>query len=414
MTSETSRPGGGDSARSHTKQRRLKQRRLLPDLTPWRRSRDFRLLWSSGLITRIGSICALVAMPLQAKQLTGSAVAVGAIGGVELVPILIFGLYGGSLADVVDRRKLALLTEIGLGIVSALLLLNALLPRPALWPLYAAAIGASALQGLQQPASQALLPRLVPHDQLTAAMSLISVQWTVSAVVGPAIGGLLVVTLRPSTGYAVDTATFAGSVLLLFRLRPVPPTSHGERPSWPHVRAGFRYAASRPDLIGTYATDMAAMFFALPTAVFPFLADDLHAPWALGLLYTAPSVGNLLATLTSGWTARTHRHGRLVLIGFAVWGAGVAAAGLTDRLWLALIALAVAGAGNFVADLFRVTIWNASVPDELRGRLAGIELLTSTIGPSLGDVRAGLVTAGFGARTALSTGGWPAWCRWPR
>jgi MFS family permease len=236
-------------------------------------------------------------------------------------------------------------------------------------------------------------------------MSLISVQWTVSAVIGPAIGGLLAATLGPPTGYAVDTATFAISVLLLARLRPVPPSGAAERPSRPHITAGFRYAASRPDLIGTYATDMAAMFFAIPTAVFPFLADDLHAPWALGLLYTAPSVGNLLATLTSGWTTRTHRHGRLILVGFAVWGAGIAGAGLTDQLWPALAMLAVAGAGNFVADLFRVTIWNASVPDELRGRLAGIELLTSTVGPSLGDVRAGLVTAGFGVRTSLSTGG---------
>jgi MFS family permease len=402
MTSETSRPAhvpGGDSAQPRP------HKRLLPDLTPWRRSRDFRLLWSAGLITRIGSICTLVALPLQAKQLTGSAVAVGALGGVELVPILIFGLYGGALADVVDRRRLVLFTELALGAVSAFLLLNALFPRPALWPLYAAAVCAAALQGLQQPAGQALLPRLVPHVHLTAAMSLIAVQWTVSAVVGPAIGGFVAATAGPSTAYATDVATFAVSALLIARLRPVPPTGAVDRPSWRHILAGTRYAASRPDLIGTYATDLAAMFFALPTAVFPFLADRLHAPWALGLLYAAPAAGNLLATLTSGWTGRIHHHGRLVLLGFTIWGAGVGAAGLADRLWFALPMLAVAGAGNFVADLFRVTIWNASVPDHLRGRLAGIELLTSSVGPSLGDLRAGLVTAGFGVRTALSTGG---------
>jgi MFS family permease len=379
--------------------------RWLPDLTPWRGSRDFRLLLSSGLITNVGSTFTLVALPLQAKLLTGSAVAVGALGAAELVPILVFGLYGGALADALDRRLLALLTEISLAAVVAFLLVNSLLDRPLLWPLYAAAALTAALQGLQQPSTSALLPRLVPHDQLAAAMSLVSVQWTAQAVLGPSIGGLVAGIFGPSVAFAVDLGTFAVSALLLAGLRPVPATDAAGWPSWRHIAEGCRYAMSRPDLIGTYVLDMAAMCFALPTTVFPFLADDLHAPWALGLLYTAPAVGNLVATLTSGWTGRVHRHGRMVVLGFAVWGAGIGMAGLTGRLWLTLGLLAVAGAGNFVADLFRVTIWNASVPDRLRGRLAGIELLTSSVGPSLGEVRAGLVAGRFGVRAALATGG---------
>jgi MFS family permease len=380
------------------------RRRLLPDLTPWRASRDFRLLWSSGLVSNIGTMFTLVALPLQAKLLTGSAVAVGALGAAELIPILVFGLYGGALADTMDRRLLALLTEIGLATVIAFLLVNSLLTRPMLWPLYAAAALTAALHGIQQPATSALLPRLVPHDQLTAAMSLVSVQWTAQAVIGPSIGGLVAGIFGPQIGYAVDLGSFVVSIAFLARMRPMPAQAQG-RPEWRHIVEGCRYAWQRPELIGTYVVDMAAMCFALPTALFPFLADDLHVPWALGLLYTAPAVGNLVATLTSGWAGRVHRHGRLVVVGFAVWGAGIGAAGLTGHLWLTLALLAVAGAGNFVADLFRVTIWNASVPDRLRGRLAGIELLTSSVGPSLGDVRAGLVAGRFGVRVALATGG---------
>jgi MFS family permease len=409
----TTTPTSGDDARPtapprpppRPPDRRRTARRLLPDLTPWHGSRDFRLLWSAGLISNTGAMFTLVALPLQAKLLTGSAVAVGALGAAELIPILVFGLYGGALADALDRRLLALLTEVGLGVVVTCLLLDSLLPHPMLWPLYAAAALIAALHGIQGPATSALLPRLVPHDQLTAAMSLVSVQWTTQAVIGPSVGGLVAGIFGPSVGYAVDIGTFVVSVALLARLRPVPARSDAGRPSWQHIAEGCRYAMSRPELIGTYVVDMAAMCFALPTVLFPFLADDLRVPWALGLLYTAPAIGNLVATLTSGWTGRVHRHGRLVVLGFAVWGAGIGAAGLTGHLWLTLALLAVAGAGNFVADLFRVTIWNASVPDRLRGRLAGIELLTSSVGPSLGDVRAGLVAGRFGVRVALATGG---------
>jgi MFS family permease len=391
-------PAGDDSGST--------RRRLLPDLTPWRTSRDFRLLWTSGLITMIGSTFTLVAMPLQVKQLTGSAVAVGALGAVELIPVLVFGLYGGALADRLDRRRLALVTELCLAGVAALLLVNSLLGRPALWPLYAAGALTACLQGLQQPAVQALLPRLVPHEQLTAAMSFISIQWSVGGVLGPALGGLVAAVLGPTTAFTVDLVSFVVSALLLVRLRPVPVGPDNESvPTWQHIAEGFRYAVGRPELIGTYVADMAAMCFAVPTTIFPFLADQLGAPWSLGLLYAATSVGNLVATLTSGWTGRVHRHGRLVLAGFALYGGGICAAGLAGQLWLTLVTLGVAGAGNFVADLFRVTIWNASVPDRLRGRLAGIELLTSSVGPSVGEVRAGVVTARFGVRAALAGGG---------
>jgi MFS family permease len=378
---------------------------VLPDLTPWRESRDFRLLWSSGLITNIGSSFALIALPLQAKLLTGSAVAVGALGAAELIPIMVFSLYGGVLADAMDRRKLAVLTELAFCLVAAISVVNSLLPHPMLWWLYAAAALGASLQGMQQPATSALLPRLVPPDQLNAAIALGSVQWTAQAVIGPALGGFVVAAAGPAVGYAVDLGTFVVSVLLLSQLRPVPATGDVDRVSWRAILAGSRYALSRSDLVGTYLVDMAAMCLAVPTSLFPFLADDLHAPWALGLLYTAPAAGNLVATAASGLAAKVHRHGRLVVLGFVVYGTALAAAGLTDQLWLVLCLLAVAGAGNFVGDLARVTIWLESVPDRLRGRVGGVELLTSAVGPSLGELRGGLVAGRFGVRTALTTGG---------
>jgi MFS family permease len=382
-------------------------RRLLPDATPWRTSRDFRLLWSSGTITTVGSVFALVALPLQIKEITGSPFAVGAIGLVELVPTVVFGLYGGVLADSLDRRLMTLLTEIGLGLLTLLLLVNTLGGHPALWPLYVVAGCVAALQGLQQPSLEAILPRVVPNEQIPAAIAFSAVRWSVAGIAGPPVAGVVIATAGLTVAYAVDALTFLLSVLLLFRVRPVPASAEAEPPSWRAMGAGVRYASRRPELVGTYLVDLAETFLALPLALFPFLADGLHARWALGLLYAASGVGGLIVTSTSGWTGRVHRHGRLVLAGGAVWGAAMIGVGFGygAGLWLVLVLLVVAGAGHMVSDLFRSFIWNQSIPDRLRGRLAGIEMLTGSMGPQLGDVRAGAVGARVGAGASIWTGG---------
>jgi MFS family permease len=185
----------------------------------------------------------------------------------------------------------------------------------------------------------------------------------------------------------------------------VPPLVDGLRPSLRGIAQGLRYAWGRRELLGTYAVDLSAMFFAMPTALFPFLADDLGAPWALGLLYSAGSVGSLAATLTSGWTSHVHRHGRWVVYAAAAWGGSIALAGLTSDVVWALVFLAMAGAADMVSGLFRLTIWNQTIPDELRGRLAGIELLSYSIGPVLGQSRAGMVAAATSVRTSIVSGG---------
>lgn len=378
---------------------------VLPDLTPWRSSRDFRLLWMQGLITYLGSVTAMIALPLQIKELTDSPVAVGAMGAVELVPLVVFGLYGGALADAVDRRKVIVLTEAGLGLLATVLLLNALLPQPMLWPMYIVAGGVAALAGLQRPAVDSLLARIVPHDQLPAAAALNALRWQTGAIAGPALAGLLVTYAGNVPAYGISAAFFAVSVLMCRRLSPVPPIEHAAKPSWRGIVEGARYAWSRPVLLGTYAVDLAAMFFAFPNTIFPFLADELDAQWSLGLMYSAGAVGSLLLSLTSGWVSRTQRHGLLVVFGAAGWGLAMVAAGWVSSVWLVLVFLALAGAGDMLSGLGRSTIWNQTIPDRLRGRLAGIEVLSYSIGPQLGQVRAGAMAGWTGSRPAIWSGG---------
>ncbi|MBH5334550.1 MFS transporter [Streptomyces pactum] len=380
-------------------------RSLLPDLSPWRSSRDFRLMWVAGLVTAFGSFLTLVALPLQVKELTGSAFAVGAIGAVELVPLIVFGLYGGALADAVDRRTLIVLTEAGLGLLSALLLVNSLLPDPMLWPLYVAAAVASALAGLQRPALDAVVARIVPLEQQTAAAALNALRWQLSAIAGPSLAGVVVAYAGLPLAYGLDVLTYLASLVLGLMLTASPPAEDAEKPSLAAIAAGARYAWRRKELLGTYVVDMAAMLFAFPNAIFPFLADDLDAPWALGLMYAAGSVGSVLVSVTSGWTSRIHRHGRMVVLGAAVWGAAMAVAGWAGNIWLVLLALVVAGGADMVSGLFRSTIWNQTIPDELRGRLAGIELLSYATGPQIGQVRAGGMAGLTGVRTAVWSGG---------
>ncbi|MEU9985490.1 MFS transporter [Streptomyces sp. NPDC048045] len=378
---------------------------LLPDLTPWKTSADFRRLWASGLISNFGSFLTFVALPVQLKNLTGSAAAVGAIGAVELLPLIVFGLYGGALADALDKRGLIVRTEAGQGLLSAALLVNALLPHPAVWPLYLIAALSSALVSVQRPALDSLLPRIVAHDDLPAAASLNSLRWTVGGVAGPAVAGVVVAYAGLGWAYAADLLTFVVSLAFVVRIAPSPAAHEATRPDLRAIAEGARYAWSRKELLGTYAVDLAAMFLAMPMAVLPFLADELHAAWSLGLMYATFPLGALLVGLTSGWASRINRHGRMVVLSAALWGLAVTAAGLVGNVWLVLLLLTVAGGCDMVSGVFRAAMWNQTIPDGLRGRLAGIELLSYSVGPQLGQVRSGGVAAWTGVRTSVWSGG---------
>jgi MFS family permease len=254
---------------------------LRPDLAPLRSSRGFRLVLASRTVTAFGTLAVEVALLVQAKQLTGSPLAVALLGVAELVPLVVFGLYGGVLADRFDRRALMRWCEAGLACCGVLLAVNARLPHPALWPLYVLSAVISAVSALQRPSFDASVPRLVPREQLTAAAALLSMSQNASFLLGSALGGVLAVTPGPWLVYGLDAAGLAISFGLLTLLDPLPgAAAEAERPAAPlrGITAGLRYAATRRDLLGSYLVDLAAMIFAYPNALFPFMAADLHAP----------------------------------------------------------------------------------------------------------------------------------------
>jgi len=378
---------------------------LRPDLTPLRVAPGFRMVFASRTITAFGSLATEVALLVQARQLTGSPLAVGLLGVAELIPLIVFGLYGGALADRFDRRTLLRWCEAGLGGCAVLLLVNALLPRPAVWPLYALAALMMAFAALQRPSFDASVPRLVARDQLTAASALLSMSQNVNFILGSALGGVLAVSPGPWLVYALDAAGFAASFCFLTRLHALPGTPEEQPPVLRGILAGLRYAISRRDLLGSYVADLSAMIFAYPNALFPFLAADLHASWATGLMFTAPSIGALVITLASGWMGRVRRHGAAIALAAAAWGAAIAGFGLAPDLALALACLVAAGAADMISGIFRDTLWNQTIPDELRGRLAGVELLSYGVGPPAGQLRSGVVASLAGTRFSLVSGG---------
>jgi MFS family permease len=369
------------------------------------RHRDFRLLSVGQLLTFTGSMITSVAVPFQLYRLTGSTLLVGLLAVAELAPLLATGLLGGALADARDRRGMVQLTELGLAVLSAVLVANALATRPRVWLLFVVASLAAALYGLQRPSLDALLPRLVPREEMAAAAALTSLRMSLGMVGGPALGGLLVALFGLAATYAVDVATFAFSLTMLRLMRAVPPPPDAARPSLRGVAEGLRYARSRQELLGTYVADVVVMVFGMPEALFPAIATRYGGAGVLGLLYAAPSVGSLLANATSGWTGRVQRHGRAILLAAGMWGAAIAAFGFAGPLWLALVLLGCAGAADMVSGIFRTVIWNQTIPDQLRGRLAGIELLSYSTGPLLGNVEAGAVAAVVGVRASVVSGG---------
>jgi MFS family permease len=380
-------------------------RGLAIDVTPLRASRDFRLLFIGQSVTFFGSMMTFVVLPWQMYQLTRSSLMVGLLGVAEFVPILLMAFVGGALADYVDRRRMVRATELALAAGTCVLILNSLLPQPRVWVLYACAALFAALNGLQRPSLDSLIPRLVPAEMMPAAVALRSAGTTVSMIAGPAAGGVLVAAFGPAVAYAVDLVTFLASLVALALVRAVPPPPGADRPSLRTVVEGLRYAWGRKELLGTYLIDINAMFFGMPMALFPAVAEGFGGASVAGLLYASPAVGMFVATMTSGWAKRVNRHGLAVAVAAGCWGLAIVGFGLARSLWVAVVCLALAGAADMVSGLFRGTIWNQTIPDHLRGRLAGVEMVSYTTGPLLGNAEAGLAASLFGVRASVVAGG---------
>ncbi|MFF5972140.1 MFS transporter [Streptomyces sp. NPDC012769] len=380
------------------------RRKLFADLTPLRSSADYRRLWFGNTVTWVGQGMTTLAISLQVYDITRSPFSVGLVGLFTLVPLVVFGLYGGAIADTVDRRKLGLVSATGLAVLSAALATAALVGFHRVWFLYGIVSLQAVCAALNAPARSAMIPRLLPAEQLHAANALNSMTTTFGTLVGPSLGGLIVGLAGYQTAYLIDAVAFSASLYAMWRLPSMlPDRTGGKRAS---VLDGLRFLTTRPNLRMTFFSDFCAMILAHPRALFPAVAVLWYGGDArtAGLLVAAPAFGALLGGVLSGWQGRIRHHGQAILLAVASWGTAIAVFGLTRNLWLGLLLLAVAGYSDTVSMIFRNTMMQVAAPDEMRGRLQGVFIVVVAGGPRLGDFLAGSV-ADLTSPTVAITGG---------
>jgi MFS family permease len=383
-------------------------RRLFLDLSPLRYDRKFRWLWLGQLVNNAGRQVTLIALPFQLYLQTGSALAIGGLAAVTLVALLIFALPGGSLADAYDRRRLLLVTQLSLALTSVALGLLALMGHPSVTLIYLVAFVATAISTVDRPSRRAAMARVVEPERLRAALVLDQASLQAATVLGPALGGLLIAATGIATAYFLDAATFVAAFAAVLMIGPLPPSGHALRPGLKSIVEGLTFLRRAPVVLATFAADLDAMVFGLPTALFPIFAVTAFHGGAetLGLLVAAPAVGAVAAVVTTGWVGGVRRQGRAVLIAIGVWGAAICAAGLlVFSLPLVLICLVIAGAADMISAVFRGTILQVATPDELRGRIWSTQMLVVMGGPRLGDLESTAVAAAIGAPFSLLSGG---------
>jgi MFS family permease len=377
---------------------------MLIDITPLKVSRDYRLLFFGQLVSFFGSMMSFIIVPWQMFHLTGSNEMVGYIYLAEFVPMFSLAFVGGALADALDKRKMLRVTEIGQTIVTVILLLNSLSPTPHIWVLYLIVALHAGLAALQRPAFESLIQKIIPDELMSAVAALNAFRFTFGAIVGPSLAGIITAQFTVTTAYAIDLVTFVASLFAVFAISAVPAPENAERPSLKSIIEGCRYALSRQELLGTYLIDICAMFFAFPQALYPALAS-VYGEKYLGFFPAALAVGTLVANLTSGWAKKIHRHGLMVSIAAALWGVGIIFFGMAESLWVALFFLGAAGFFDMISGMFRMTIWNQTIPNYIRGRLASLEMISYLTGPMLGGAKMGIVAERYGVRTAIISGG---------
>ncbi len=386
---------------------RTRARGLALDTTPLRASRAYRNLLVGDAVSVVGTQITAVAVPIQVYEQTGSVFAVGLVGLAGLLPIVLFGLYGGAVADAVDRRRLVLFTTVGQALLSTLLLAYAVAGLHWTWLLYLVVAGQAGLFALDSPARQAFVPRLLPVHLLPAANALRQIEFNIGVSCGPLLAGVLVGRFGFGSAYGLDAVSFTASLWAVAALPSMAPDGGGRRAGLASVVEGLRFLATRPVLLLTFVVDLVAMVFAMPRALFPALASQVYngGPQTVGLLYSALAVGALLGALGGGWFGRIRRQGLAVLAAVVAWGVSVTLFGLTDRLWLGLLLLAAAGASDMISAVFRTAILQAAAPDEMRGRLGGVFIVVVAGGPRLGDGRAGAAASLVGLQGAVVAGG---------
>jgi MFS family permease len=404
MPEEHRGPGRGGRVRSQLS-------RVAVDLTPLRVSRDFRWLWSGTFVSALGSQFARVGLYWQVYALTGSPAAVGLLGLSGLAGNVAGTLVGGSFIDAHDRRTVMIWTQVAHIVVAGVLVAGAVAGHPPQLLLHTANALTWFLGAIDFPARQAAIPRLIGSDRMPAAMALNQVLWQITGIVGPAVAGVLIAATGPAWAYAADLVSYVGLLVAALAIRPLPPepAPDGERAVGARAVAdGFRFVAAGRLIQSTFAIDLVAMIFGMPSALFPILAGTQfdRGPEVAGLLFAAPAVGALAQALAAGSVTRIHRQGDAVIWAVVGWGAAIAAFGAVGaNLPLALLFLAIAGAADVVSAIFRSTILQVNVPDRLRGRLSGIFSLVVTGGPKIGDLEAGLVASWLTPTISVISGG---------
>ncbi len=399
-----SEEGGGASAGS-----KRGIRRLLLDLTPLRVSRDFRLLWTGQFVSELGYQFARIAIYVQVYALTGSAAAVGFTGLTGLVALFAGTLVGASFIDATDRRRILLVTQVGMATAAGILLAGALAGHPPLVLIYGANALTAFVGAIEDPARSAMTPRLVGTELIPSALTLNQVLWQTVSVVGPAVAGVVIGVFGFAAAYAVDLVTYGALFAAAWMMRPMPPEpGAGPSAGWPAVKEGFAYVRSNRVIASTFVIDLVAMIFGMPAALFPILAVTQfgRGPEIVGLLFAAPSAGALIGAVTGGWVKHVDRQGLAVIWAVTAWGAAIAAFGLVGaHLWWALFFLSIAGGADVISAIFRSTITQVTTPDRLRGRLSGIFILVVTGGPRLGDFEAGMMATIFTPTISVVSGG---------
>lgn len=363
-----------------------------------------RLLLGQGTAF-IGAMLTQVAVPVQVYAISRSSLYVGLVGLAGLVPIVIFGLYGGAIADAVDRRLLYLTSSLGAWAVTLALLVQTLLNLRSVGLILGLVVVQSAMFAVASSTRGAIIPRIVPADLVPSANTLNFTVGTFGGVVGPLIAGVVVSLSHGfAYAYAIDAVLFLAALYPALRLPAIPPDGSLGRPGLRSVVDGLRFIAERPVLVMSFGVDIVAMVLAMPRALYPEVADErFHG--TVGPLYAAIAIGSLLAGVSSGWIGRVRRQGVALTVAVVAWGACVAISGLAHQLWLAVLLLALAGAADLVSAVYRQTILQTYAPDEMRGRMQGVFIAVVAGGPRLGDLRAGATGAATTATFSWVGGG---------
>jgi MFS family permease len=386
----------------------MARRRVLIDIGPLRRSKDFRYLFLGELVSVVGSGLTVVAVPLQLFDITHSSLQVGLASLGQLIPLVVCSLAGGAMADAYDRRRLLLVAELVMALCSAGLALNsALLAKPAVWPLYVFTAALAGLSGVEAPARVAAAAAVLPREDLTRMSALWQVLFQISAVVGPFLAGIIIATAGLAAAFWADVASFCAAFAGAWLMRPLPPTHERSGIGLGAVREGLQLVRREQALQGIYLIDLVAMVFGLPRALFPALGKLVFHGGArtVSYLYSAVGLGALVGALTTGWVAHVQRQGRAVVVAVLVWGGAIAVFGLVHVLPVALVCLAIAGWADVLSAVFRNTILQLRVPDRLRGRMNAIQVAVVSGGPRLGDLEAGGVATAVSPLFSVVSGG---------